>query len=248
MKLDGRQVGECCGQFQTSLDDAVPTPFKSAESSQFSISHLKSSSLIRDTVSSNCTMGNCQEKEFEMIPFVDVNSICCSQEETDETECNECSDVLACYNHGEIWALHWWDVNSKIRLLSSQLFTLNSLVYEFLYGEKDWNCLTEELTMFQDNVHLWISDEQTIDRLNVAIQIVKDAYLCLLTKHDPFVYDNFSGIMEQVNVLMDFFQTAEPPQPCQREIMKSIKLAWEKPDPNQSCFEEYVLPVSLPVS
>ena len=50
------------------------------------------------------------------------------------------------------------------RLLSSQLFTLNVLVHEFLYGEKDLSCLTEELTMFQDNVHLWISDEQATSK------------------------------------------------------------------------------------
>ena len=182
----------------------------------------------------NYTMNNCQEKELEMING--------SQEATDETERKECSDQLAYCNLGEIWTLNWRDVDSKTRMLSSQLFPLNYLVYEFLYGEKDWNCLIEELTMFQDNVHLWISDEQTNDRLNVAIHIVKDAFLHLLTKRDLLVYDQFSRIMQQVNVLMDFFQTAEQPQPCQREIMRCIKLAWEIPDPNQSCFEEYVLP------
>jgi hypothetical protein len=63
------------------------------------------------------------------------------------------------------------------------------------------------------------------------------------------VYQDVSRVLEQVNVLMDFFQTVEAPQMQEHRITGSTKSQLEKRnDPNlveiNFCFEEFILPES----
>ena len=140
-------------------------------------------------------------------------------------------DLIGCHSQNvqsseEDWTQLLRDVDLKMSLLGQQFFDLCVLTYQYLIKVGDFTaqqltfCLAVDLRTFQHNVHRWIDDRQTIDRLKVAVDTVIDAHLALTSNtHDLSLYLKFPQIMAQVKVLKDFFR-GKPKFPdrisCQR--------------------------------
>ena len=126
-------------------------------------------------------------------------------------------DQIGCHSQNvqsseEDWAHLLQDVDLKMSLLGRQFFDLSVLTYQYLIKVGEFTaqqltiCLAVDLRTFQHNVDRWISDQQSTDRLKVAVQTVIDAQLALMSNtYDLSLYLNFPQIIQQVKVLKDFF-------------------------------------------
>ena len=146
--------------------------------------------------------------------------------------------------------------NSQVQAMVSQLVrefkTLAKSVDDYLYKTQDKEplCLTTDLREFQQKMRAWVSDPNTIDRLEIAIDIIidvdnmindcmNDSTFCenfLKTIiHPQFMNDDYYKIMGHAKFMINFFksnQEEEPKLKCRNKYQVAIGFIYHQRDTN----------------